>query len=128
MPQDDSYPDPKQLKAFAQEPMPFTDVENIHLEEGEYLVGNYGNVFYRYRPTYIRVSPAADPDEAYEADEREGCTLNHGWCFKRAADLEVSEDIICAAGITVLGVPEDDAQFGAFWILDEIQIVVPDDS
>lgn len=126
--QDDSYPDPKQLKAFAQEPMPFGTVEDIHPGKHGYLVGNHDNVFYRYRPSYIRVTPDTAPDSAYEAGERDGCDLDHDYCYREADDLSVEEDFITATGIAVERIPESDAMFEAFWILDEIQIVVPDDS
>lgn len=125
MGQDHSYPDPVQLRAFAAEPLPFTEIEGIDPRADGHLVGHSPDrtVEYDYRPSYIRFTP--ETGDVYEVSQHADATLDHAGCWTRADDIEVTEDFVCATGLTGDMVPEF-GQFEAFWVLDELTISVPD--
>lgn len=122
MPQDTSYPDPAQLRSFAADPNPFTNVEDISLQADGHLVGGAGNVEYDYQPSYIRFSP--ESGGTWEIRQRDDATLDHAGCWSRRAEVETTADFICVTGFTDDMVPQY-GKFDAFWILHSITIDVP---
>lgn len=124
--QDTSYPEPAQLRQYAQEPMPFTEVDDISLRHDGYLTGGSEHVEYAYGPTYIRFTPesADSVDDAFEVSEHPDASLDHARCWTEAEHVQVEEDFICATGLADKMVPEP-GQFEAFWMLRSVTITVP---
>lgn len=126
MPQDHTYPDPAQLRAWAREPMPFTAQEGPDLRHDGHLVAKadgdehaIGRIEYDYSPGYIRFTP--EEGEATTIEQMADATLDHAGCWTRADDIEMQEDFICATGITGDMVPQF-GQFEAFWILETVTV------
>lgn len=122
--QDTGYPDPAQLRTFAEEPMPFHDIKTADLElivdddrmSDHTLRSGVGNVEYRYEPSYIRLEE--EEGEHYYAKEYPDWSFNHSEAWEKAEDIEIQGDFICATGF-VSGMESDTAMYQAFWILDK---------
>lgn len=124
MTQDHSYPDPGQLRKFAEEPMPFDDIlpGDLDLDDDGHYVATVENVTYDYHPTYINVE--VEDGEWEQVSDLSWCDLTHVEAADRYMHMEIQEDFICESGMVTM--PNGDpAQFEAFWILEEICIQNP---
>lgn len=117
MTQDIHYPDPEQLKTFAEEPMPFqefhgTDLEM--LEDGRIRVG-IANVEYIYHPTYL-----LETDEYGEVTRFEypDWPISAKESFDDSMAISIVEDFIS-------GVVPADEHYEAYWVLEKIEIENP---
>jgi len=121
MPQETSYPDPSQLRAFAREPMPFHEVHAKDLELLDDGTLRYGveSVEYRWPAEYINVETASDEWERLKDVSYFDMTHREAW--NQSGDIELAEDYVCAAGM-----PNNPASrvlfFEAYWILGSITI------
>jgi hypothetical protein len=125
--QESSYPDPEQLRKFAENPMPFhgivaSDLELIENDErmpdGTLRVG-YGNVEYRFHPHYISVE--TEPGNWENVENVEQYDMNHQEIFDLSIDLQIEEDFICVTGF-ITNDEGETTQFDAYWILGKILI------
>jgi hypothetical protein len=123
MPQDTSYPDPKQLRAFADDPMPFTNVEGLTLHDDGRLTGASGGVEYEYTTEYIRISPRVG--DHYRASEYPEWGFSHSEAWENRGHSAVESDYIEATGF-VDGMESSLAFYEAYWGLDSITINVPE--
>lgn len=124
MPQETSYPDPEQLRAYADEPMPFTEVADLDMNYQGHLVGGSEGVEYDFRPSYIRVQP--EDDDHYYVRPRDQVEFDHARAWSIALDVEVAEDYVCAHGHAEKMLPRG-GMYEAFWILDTVTIARPRD-
>jgi hypothetical protein len=118
MEQDNSYPEPKQLRKFTQEPMPFHEFHASDLE----LVGDnmirvgIENVEYTYHPTYLRVENNDENIHREEYPEWDDLVLD---IWEKSVDIEITEDYICFVMLN------NDSIYEAYWVLEEISISNP---
>ena len=112
-----SYPEPQELREFAQEPMPFHEIHASDLEllDNDRIRVGYENVEYVYHPTYLRVEFADGEHERHEYPDWE-YVLEDVW--NDGVDWEIQEDFIC---VTMLS----DHRYEAYWVLEEITIENP---
>lgn len=124
MKQETSYPDPAQLRKYAEEPMPFHEFDhagNFDAQTTE-IRFEFDNVEYAFEPTYINIE---SEDRDYELVENvPDCNLDHYDAWYGALDVEIGKDFICATGMADRGA--DVAQYNAFWILEEVVISRPE--
>jgi hypothetical protein len=122
MTQDTHYPEPEQLKTFAQEPNPFHqlyDYEWEFNEENGNIIIDCGNVVYVFEATYINVETAKD--EWHRVSDIDfDMSHENAWDWKD--DIAAQEDFINAVG-TVLGKSDSPIMYNAFWILDRVEIL-----
>lgn len=126
MQQDDSYPDPKQLRAFAEEPMPFHDLRPADLEmlHNGRLRAGVGNVEYEYRQSSLLLeveNGSYTPVERVDRSHFEACRFDHARAWQIAGNTEVTEDYVSLTGVAHKMVTSP-TQFDATWVLDEITI------
>jgi len=121
MPQETSYPDPSQLRAFAREPMPFHEVhaKDLELLDDGTLRHGAESVEYRWPAEYINVETASEEWERLKDVSYFDMTHREAW--NQSGDTEVTEDYVCATGM-----PNDPRSrvlfFEAYWILGSITI------
>lgn len=121
--QQTDYPDPEQLKTWAREMVPFTELGDSTLDEDEYIVvtseEDILQIEYHYRPTYIMVEVA--PDEWKRLSDVSGHDISHEDVYEEALVSEEGEDFFC---LTTHGSDEDgnDARYDAYWVLEETRI------
>lgn len=129
-----TYPEPDQLRSFANEPMPFhtidpslvdanDDAEHSDENGGEsdgaaVLRSTHGRVTYEYKPAYINVETARD--EWHRASDIEWVDVTHREAFEKADHVECSEDYIIAK--FVHPDPTQPYMIEAYWLLNSITI------
>jgi len=124
MPQETRYPDPKQLRAFAREPMPFHEVHASDLEllDDGALRHGVESVEYRWSAEYVVIE--TEPDEWERLSDLSGFDMSHPEAWNRADDIELNEDYVCATGVPD-SVDPSVWMYEAYWLLDSITIERP---
>lgn len=124
MKQDHSYPDPAQLRTYADDPMPFTDVDGYTVtSDGDLKAGSPEHpVTYTYEASYVSVHPEDESEGAYNVTEMDGVTVPHGWCWMNADHVVSEEDYVTADGYIGPDKAPHPGRFSAFWILSEVTI------
>lgn len=127
MDRDTSYPDPAQLRRYAQNPMPFHEITAVDLrilehhdefEDGTIRVTK-DNVEYTYRPGDIRVE--VSPDEWEHVDDVDDVEMDHFDAWEETTDWQIEEDFIGTMGVFADHDGEV-TQCEAFWVLDAVTI------
>lgn len=122
--QETSYPDPKQLRAYARGPAPFHELDFDTCEIGDdgtvtfRVRDSESDVEYVFEPTYIKVEVA--PDEYEYVEEVDDVDMDHREAWDRALDTEIGEDFLCATDFTQH--QGETAKYDAYWILDSVII------
>lgn len=134
MTQDITYPDPEQLRKYADEPMPFHKINasNIEMLVGERgitdgsLRWGAGPVEYIWHPTYILVE--TERDEWERIEDISWYDMDHTDAWDKAIDLQIEEDFICVTEFISESGEAGDAiphQFDAYWVLQTVTINNP---
>lgn len=124
MPQETNYPDPRQLRAFAREPMPFHEVHPSDLEllDDGTLRHGVESVEYRWPAEYIIIE--TESEEWERLKDVSDFDMSHREAWDQAGNIELAEDYVCATGM-----PNDPRSgalmFRAYWILGSITIERP---
>jgi len=110
-----AYPDPKQLRQFTTEPVPFHELSDIELCDDDRIRCTVGNVEYVFHPTYVLEEVQDGEYDRYEYPET---PLPRNELFESRTDTQINEDYICMTLIL-------DTLYEAYWVLEEITIENP---
>jgi len=128
--QQSAYPDPRQLRRWASDPMPFHTVHNgewSYDADDDSITVDCDETEYVYRPqggdVLIEVPPFNG--EYAEASDVSGFDVPYGLAYQQADCVEAEEDYIAATGLVSSTDGDALRQFAAYWILDEVHIVGP---
>lgn len=124
MTQNDSYPDPAQVRSFIDEPMPVHDMNRAswRLTDEAHILVEFAEVTYDYRPGTPCVLVETGVDGTYEPIGETGYDLTPTEAYQRAETSYAEEDFIDASGLVGLDEGETTALYDATWILDEMVI------
>jgi len=110
-----AYPDPKQLRQFTTEPVPFHELSDIELCDDDRIRCTVGNVEYVFHPTYVLQRENKNEWNKYEYPET---PIPRSELFEDAIHTEIQEDYICQTVIV-------DTEYEVYWVLEEITISNP---
>lgn len=126
----DKYPDPYQLRAYAEDPRVFHNVkpQDFELRANMQARVVVGNVTYSYQPTTVMVEDETDsfvPAHHIQKNYEKSYVLDHSHAWNNSENFETGSDYIKLTGIESHEdiVPEP-MQFDATWLLDTIEIKV----
>lgn len=119
--QDTRYPDPAQLREWADEPYPFDDVlpSDLELQDDEKLTATVFNTEYVYAPAYITVEIARD-----EWDRQSNVSWineDHSQAWRSSDLTTIEEDYVTTRYLA----PRESGglcQVEAYWLLDTITV------
>lgn len=118
-----AYPEPWQLKNYADDPMVFTDVNDLELQPDGTLTGGKGVIEYTFSPDFIRITPERGDDEPYEASQNPDVELDHAGVWNRKIETTVEANTVSVTTFTCQLIPEDEtALVEAFWSLSQVSI------
>jgi hypothetical protein len=115
-----NYPEPQELREFAQEPVPFHKIHASDLEllsDGRIRVG-YENVEYVYHPTYL-LEELENSNGERERYEYPNWPVSASEIFEDSVEWEIVEDYICTT-FTV------DGWYEIYWVIEDITIENPE--
>jgi len=126
MPQETGYPDPAQLRAFTDDPMPFHDLkpQDFEMLPNGRLRAGVGNVEYEYRQSSVLLEVDGDgyvPVSEVDHGLFKASPFDHARAWKIHGNCVVEEDYVSVKGINS-GMTTEPVGFDAVWILDSIEI------
>lgn len=118
MERDTSYPEPEQLRKYAEEPMPFHEftATDLELVENDKIRVGIENVEYIYHPTYFLIDPG---HEDWDRQKYPEWVDKVDGVWKDSLDWEIQKDFICTTGFS------DGQKYEAYWVLETIEIENP---
>lgn len=123
--QETRYPDPAQLRKWADEPYPFDDVlpSDLELQDDERLTATVHGTEYVYAPAYITIETKRDEWE--RQSDVPWATETHTQAWRSSSLITVEEDYITARYLYQRNSGET-FQVEAYWLLDTITVHNPD--